>query len=170
MIVPLYPRFIATSVGAGVPRGSPCPPAAPGRYSPIPRRRATDTDRPRPPRTFHPARSKARTGTRGCNTRHQPRKYPRKSPARPSSTSIVTRLSQDSPPETGHAPTFRAQICPCSAVRHERFALPIPPTGDPARTYTRATRRHSRNPAPAPGLDSRPFAPFAYICPPLTSG
>lgn len=83
-------------------------------------------------------------GARGCNTRHQPRKYPRKSPAQPSSTSIVTRLSQGFAPETGHAPPFRAQTCPRSAVRHKRLALPIPQTGDPACTYTRI---HARDPS-----------------------
>lgn len=126
MIIPLYPRFIATSVGAGVPRGSPCPPATTGAESPIPSRLSTYTDRPRPPRTYHPARSEARTGARWYTTLTQPPENPRKNHDLPSSTSIVTRLSQGFAPETGHAPPSRAQTCPRSAVRHERLAMQIP--------------------------------------------
>ena len=155
MIIPLYPRFIATSVGAGVPRGSPCPPAAPDRYSPIPRRRSTDTDRPRPPRTSHPARSEARTGARGHTTLTQPPVNPRKSRHRRAAPSIVTRLSQDS---TLIRPLRRASGDEPRLDRHHpsrRDWHDLP--DEPPDAHTRATRRHSRNPAPAPGLDSRPM-------------
>lgn len=86
---------------------------------PAPRRRRA----PSPPYPFaatidHAASRHLRgtiRGARGCNTRHQPRKYPRKSPARPSATSIVTRLSQGSPPKQATRPRSAP-----------RFALALP--------------------------------------------
>ena len=95
----------------------------------------------RPPR-------RTRTGARGCNTSNQRAEKPRKSPARPFAPLIVTRLSQDSaldrPFEWLSGYHLRhARPHPCRQDYRTRRA-------ERPDTHTRATRRHSRDPAHAP--------------------
>ena len=101
---------------SGSPTWVPPPPAATGRESPIPRRRA------------HRHRGRAHspdaiTGARGFTTLSQPRQNHRIISNRPSTPVIVTRLSQDS-----------ALINPASALR--------PPPNDRSRLDRTLPSRH----------------------------
>lgn len=172
MIITLYPRFIATSVGAGVPRGSTCHPRR--RRAAIPPYPVAQ-QRPRPTTTAAHLQSGQ---IRGANIRkmvHYPQLIARKPKEKPQSTSlaldrhkIVTRFCglirlgwPSMPPKRDR--WIMGERLDMAWVQDGRDC-PAPRTVQPAVqcAYTRATRRHSRDPAPCARNDFAIFSPFVY--------
>lgn len=152
MIKPLYLRFIrtGTSACAGAPRGFLPAPALARLYSPIPgRRHAAWT-----PATIRP------DGRRALDAGTTPEPTRRKSPANATRDPARPRFPQDchkDEPENRQSSTRDEPLIDPRAVRCVRH-----PTIRPSDTQARATRRHSRDPAPAPKTS---FRANPAVCP-----